>query len=101
MAVPRDELGEIATRVIFENDRVRIWNLIVDPGDSSDWHLHQNDYITVAIEGEGLRLELEDGTSSWEEQEPGKLQWHGDHKVHRVVNTTGTRYKNVLVELLS
>jgi quercetin dioxygenase-like cupin family protein len=100
MAVPTEELGQIATKVLFENDQVRIWNLIVDPGESSDWHLHENDYVTVAVEGEGLRLEFGDGKSSWEPQEPGKLQWHGEHAVHRVVNTTGTRYKNVLIELL-
>ena len=30
------ELGEIATDVLFENDRVKIWNLTVEPGESSD-----------------------------------------------------------------
>ena len=100
MTGPRKPLGQVGTRVLMENDRVRVWELALAPGESSDWHLHENDYITVAVEGEGLRLEFGDGKSSWEPQEPGKLQWHGEHAVHRVVNTTGTRYKNVLIELL-
>ena len=100
MTIPQEQLGEIATRVIYENDRVRIWNLIVEPGESSDWHLHGNDYITICIEGEGLWLEEGDGARSWQTQEPGKLQWHHEHTVHRVVNSSNTRYKNVLVELL-
>ena len=43
------ELGEIATDVLFENDRVKIWNLTVEPGESSDWHLHGRDYVTVVV----------------------------------------------------
>ena len=29
-----EPLGEIATDVLFENERVKIWNLIVDPGQA-------------------------------------------------------------------
>ncbi len=28
--------GDIATQLILENDKVRIWNLVVAPGESSD-----------------------------------------------------------------
>ena len=47
--MPRENepLGEIASQVLFENDRVKIWNLIVEPGEASDWHLHGHDYVTV------------------------------------------------------
>ncbi len=30
MATERSDLGEIATNVLFENDKVKIWNLIVE-----------------------------------------------------------------------
>ena len=26
-----------------------IWNLIVEPGEASDWHLHGRDYVTVIV----------------------------------------------------
>ena len=39
-------LGDIATELILENDKVRIWNLVVAPGESSDWHLHGAHRIT-------------------------------------------------------
>ena len=57
-----EPLGEIATDVLFENDRVKIWNLIVNPGESSDWHLHGRDYVTIVVEGKGLKVEFDDGT---------------------------------------
>ena len=30
-----DPLGEIASMVLFENEKIKVWNLIVDPGESS------------------------------------------------------------------
>ena len=101
--MPRDgaPLGDIATDVLFENDRVKIWNLVVDPGEASDWHLHERDYVTIVVEGAGLVVEYDDGTADDSPSGPGTWRYHGDHKVHRVTNHTNKRYVNVLVELKS
>ena len=99
--MPRGDapLGEIATDVLFENDAVKIWNLIVDPGESSDWHMHQRDYVTIVVEGAGLTVEYDDGTSDDSPSGPGTWRYHDKHKIHRVVNNSDMRYVNVLVEL--
>ena len=34
-------LGDIATTALLENERVKVWTLIVDPGEASAWHHHQ------------------------------------------------------------
>ena len=96
-----EPLGDIASKVLFENDRVKIWNLIVEPGKASDWHLHGRDYVTVVVEGEGLVVEFDDGTSEENPSSLGTWRYHGDHKVHRVVNNSASLYKNVLIELKS
>ena len=101
MPKENEPLGEIASDVLFENDRVKIWNLIVDPGQASAWHLHRRDYITVVVEGGGLTLELEDGATEQNVSEVGTWRYHGEHKVHRVINKGSARYKNVLIELKS
>ena len=93
------ELGDIATDVLFENDNVKIWNLIVDPGESSDWHLHERDYVTIVVEGAGLTVEYDDGTSDDSPSGPGTWRYHDDHRVHRVINNSDARYVNVLVEI--
>ena len=66
-----EPLGEIATEVLFENDRVKIWNLTVEPGEASDWHLHERDYVTVVVEAGGLTAEYADGTTEVNEYEVG------------------------------
>ena len=99
--MPRDgaPLGDIATTVLFENDKVKIWNLTVDPGQASDWHMHPRDYVTVVVEGKGLTVEFEDGSGDASPSSAGTWRYHGDHKVHRVINDTDARYQNVLIEL--
>ncbi len=93
-------LGEIATEVLFENDRVKIWNLIVEPGESSDWHLHGRDYVTVVVESNGgLEAQYGDGASNLSANTVGSFTYHDSHQIHRVVNNSNTRYKNVLIEL--
>ena len=91
--------GDIATRLILENDKVRIWNLVVAPGESSDWHLHENDYVTVVVEGGDLDVEYANGSVESSPSEIGSWRYHGDHKIHRVTNNTGSTYRNVLIEL--
>ena len=92
-------LGEIATNVIFENDKVKIWNLIVGPGEKSDWHMHTRDYLTIVLEGGGLTVEYDDGTSEVGQPLQGSWKYHDTHMIHRVVNKTDKTYKNLLIEL--
>jgi hypothetical protein len=101
--VPRGDepLGDIVSVVLFENDRFKIWNPIVDPGEASACHLHERDYVTVVVEGGGLTDEYDDGTTERGSAAVGVLTHHGEHRLHRVVNNTATQYKNVLVELKS
>ena len=99
MADSDRQLGDIATVVLLENDKVKIWNLIVEPGEASDWHMHERDYVTVCVEGGGLDAEYEDGTSGKGSTGVGDWTYHGDHQVHQVSNNTAKRFKNLLIEL--
>ena len=85
--------------MLFEDERVRIWNLIVEPDEASPWHLHENDYITVVVEGGGLTAEFEAGTTEKGSAKVGEWNYRKEHQVHRVVNETDQRYVNVLIEL--
>ena len=99
--MPRGDapLGDIATDVLFENDAVKIWNLIVNPGESSDWHMHERDYVTIVVEEPASRSSTTTGTAEDSPSSPGTWRYHDEHKIHRVVNNSDTRYVNVLVEL--
>ena len=70
------------------------------PGESSSWHHHSLDYITVGLtEGSRMRREFEDGTT--DETNPSLGQWRfaEKHQPHVVTNIGGTRHRNILIEL--
>ena len=47
-------LGDVASRLLFENERVRIWELDLAPGERSATHRHDLDYVIVQIEGDRI-----------------------------------------------
>ena len=46
------EHGDVGTRMLWENDRVRIWELNLAPGEATDLHKHDLDYVIVQLEGD-------------------------------------------------
>ena len=47
-----DEFGGVGTRVLFEDDRVKIWELTLEPGEHSDLHRHEHDYYLCIDSGD-------------------------------------------------
>ena len=47
-----DELGGVGSRVLFEDDKVRIWDMKLEPGEHSDLHHHQHDYYLIIQSGD-------------------------------------------------
>ena len=47
-------IGPGAGEVVFENDRVRIWDLQMDPGEHTALHTHLLDYVLVQIAGDEI-----------------------------------------------
>jgi redox-sensitive bicupin YhaK (pirin superfamily) len=47
-----DELGKVATSVLFEDDKVRIWEMTLEPGEHSDLHHHAHDYYLLIFSGD-------------------------------------------------
>jgi beta-alanine degradation protein BauB len=55
-------LGPIGTEVVFENDRVRVWELRLAPGEASAVHRHELDYMLVQLDGDRIAAEPEPDT---------------------------------------
>ena len=47
-----DPLGNVAQRVLFEDEKVRIWEMKLAPGEHSDLHHHEHDYYLVIFSGD-------------------------------------------------
>jgi len=49
----KDEpIGNVGGRIILEDDKVRMWELILEPGEASDLHYHEHDYYLIIFEGD-------------------------------------------------
>jgi hypothetical protein len=57
-------LGPMGDRVVFENDRVRIWELTLPPGRDSNTHRHDLDYVLVILNGDRVAALQEPDTQS-------------------------------------
>ena len=45
-------IGGVGGRIIFEDERVRMWELVLEPGEASDLHHHEFDYYLIIFEGD-------------------------------------------------
>jgi hypothetical protein len=100
-----EELGDVATRVLFDNDRVRVWELVLEPGERSDRHRHDLDYLLVFLEGERIGVEV-DPSSAGPYQDDlqfdvpiGRCVYVERGGVETAVNVGSTKYRELLIEL--
>ncbi len=98
-------LGPVATRVIFENDRVRVWEMDLPPGAESATHRHDCDYVLVQLEGDRIAARFEPDTAGvhrgWVEGtvEPGKTRFIRKGGIETAFNVGERRYREILIEL--
>ncbi|MCR9097216.1 MAG: hypothetical protein NXI30_23605 [bacterium] len=97
-----DEIGTIADRILFEDDRVRIWEMRLEPGESSALHRHEHDYYLAIFSGDLIAGVFPEGAGDPVVVElpaegntvavpKGGLEW--------AVNIGTRPYREVLVEL--
>jgi beta-alanine degradation protein BauB len=91
-------LGDVATRVLFENERVKVWEMLLEPGESSDPHRHTMDYLLCIIEGESVDADRPEGTIHLP-VEPGDVFYIPSGGTETAVNRSKSRYREILIEL--
>jgi len=98
-------LGPVGTRVLVDNERVRIWQLELAPGERSATHRHELDYILVQIEGDRIAAQPEPDTEgayrAYIEADvvPGKTRYVARGGVETAINIGRQRYLEILIEL--
>ena len=93
-------LGDVGTSLVFENEQVRVWEVVLEPGQCQPWHLHHHPYLVVAIEGAHNRMDFLDGGEPRELHEtPGRVVYREGGRPHMLTNQGQTRYVNRLIEL--
>ena len=98
-------LGNVGTALLFENDRVRVWEMDLEPGAKSAVHRHDLDYLIVQIEGDRIAAIPEPDSAGKHTQyievqaQPGKVSYLTRGGIETAVNVGQRRYREILIEL--
>jgi len=49
-------LAGVGTNVLFEDDKIKVWEFILEPGEQTALHTHEMDYIFYVINGSTLEV---------------------------------------------
>ncbi len=107
-------MAGVGSRVVFEDDRIKVWEFNLEPGEKTPVHTHEMDYIFYVIDGTTLEvfdkddnylgpLDVADGDVVALRLEGDELVVEGDASVrvpatHSARNGGPHRYREVLVE---
>ena len=98
-------LGGIGTKVIFEDDRVRVWVLKLAPGERSAVHRHDLDHLLIQVRGDRIAVDPEPDTESsyrdYFEADviPGMVTFVPAGGIETAVNCGAQPYSEIIVEL--
>lgn len=98
-----DPIGGVGTRVLFEDERVKIWEMVLEPGEASDLHRHDHDYYLCIFEGDLVAGVIPPGSPG--ESFVGKVPAEGNTVpipkggVEWAYNVGEKTYREILIEL--
>jgi hypothetical protein len=96
--------GNVGTRLLQENERTRIWEIRLQPGERVHAHRHVLDYFWTAINPGVSRQRTFDGTTRVVEYQPGETRYYsfgeGEYLLHDLENIGDTELVFSTVEFL-
>lgn len=95
----------VGTKLVFENDRVGIWEVRLRPGERAPFHIHDKPYFWTVVDAGTGRQRSDDGTYVIRRYEVGDTSF-GTHSedhfmVHDFENYGDTEIRFITVELYS
>jgi hypothetical protein len=106
-----DELAEaptnyvVATTLVFENERIRVWDMHLEPGERMPFHCHRTSYFWIChSDGRGIQR-FPDGTLLRVEFAPGDTDFLDEERleterIHDFENSGDTAARFTTFELL-
>src|SRR5687767_15734044 len=102
MATQSGPVAQVGTKLLFENDRVRVWDLRLAPGESTGVHRNETDYLDVVIGDGTLETVYGDGRRDpprrMQDGEVGFRAVEGEN-VHEAINVGDGPWRNIVIEL--
>jgi quercetin dioxygenase-like cupin family protein len=84
----------------FENEYVRVFDVVVQPGDATLFHTHTSDYAYVAIGDANLKAEVMGSEPADLILKDREARFTKGPIAHRVTNVAGTPFRNITIEIL-
>ena len=110
-------MAGVGSTKIFENDRIIVWDFVLEPGESTPLHTHEHDYVWHVLEGSRLETFDEEGKSmgAFDSKTGATFAFECDGielvstdgkglrgaATHSARNAGSSRYREILVEMKS
>lgn len=100
MSDEHEPLGDVATNLLFSNELVNVWEMLLEPGERSDRHRHDHPYLLCVLEGTAVDATQDgrDGSVHIPVQ-PGSVFFVPPGATETAINASDTRFREILIEL--
>jgi beta-alanine degradation protein BauB len=99
-----DGNAAVGSRLLFENERIRVWSIDLAPGERLPFHRHRTSYFYRCHGGGRTRVRFPDGRGVEYDSEADEVQFHAiaaeDVVVHDLENAGAEPLRFTTVELL-
>ena len=96
---------DVGTTVWFENHKIRVWEILLRPGERGPFHSHTTNYFWTVVEGSRGLQRFTTGTFVVRDYRVGETKYlehtPEDYLIHDLENVGDTDLRFVTVELLS
>jgi hypothetical protein len=96
--------NKVGTTLLFENDRVKVWEIALKPGERAPFHRHVHDYFYVCVDPGRVRTRFPNGYYAEGDEDVGNVQFmeHSENNpgIHDLENTGESTIRYTTVELL-
>ena len=101
--MPHDDrpLGDVANKLLFENDLVRVWEMSLAPGERSDRHRHELPYLLCVLEGSRIDAEIEGAGHVEIPVQRGSVFFVPPGSTETAINGSRDHFREILIELKS
>ena len=99
MTTDHRPLGNVANKLLFENDVVRVWEMNLAPGERSDRHRHDFPYLLCVVEGSQVDAEIEGDGRVEIPVQPGSVFFVPPGATETAINASNQPFREILIEL--
>lgn len=93
-------MGEQAQSTVFvDNERTRVTEWRMAPGDATGWHRHEYDYVVIPLMDGRLKLIATGGSESHADLKAGQPYFRQVGVEHDVINDGAGEYAFIEVEI--